>query len=198
MNLELMELLNKFRAVDDVETPHAFYKTRLPSIAPEAYLNVIFKPASPEVRQEFARTLGFPPRLVSFYSQWNGAHLFMNGVHIYGCVRHGQLLTRTASFSLPPFNIEPVNRGLARKVEAQDLVCFGSYGFDTSLVCVDRRSLEVICFKGKDLNVKRQTWPGLEQWIVSELQRLAMYFDDLGNCLVDRSQLLPGQQMKLH
>jgi hypothetical protein len=192
MNIDFLELLNKFNPVDDVETEQAIYKTRVPSVAPEAYLNVIFKSASAEVRHEAERRLLFPAPLVNFYSQWNGTHLFINGVHIYGCVPRSQLLNRTARFSLPPFNIETVNREFATRLESQNLICIGSYGWDRSLVCVDRQSLQTVCFKGKDFSVKRSTWPGLEQWISSEVQRIATFFDDSGNCLVDQQRLLPA------
>jgi hypothetical protein len=191
MSVDFLELLNRFSIQDDVETEHAFYRTRVPSVAPEAYLNVIFKAALQEVRQEIATILLLPPSLVSFYSQWNGAHLFINCLHIYGCVPQGQLLNRTARFSLPPFSIETANNGLARKLEAQNLVCLGSYGYDRSLVCVDRRSLETVCFKGNDFTVKRRVWEGVEQWVVSEIQRIGAFFDYAGNCLVDERQLLP-------
>jgi hypothetical protein len=192
MNIDFLELLNKFNPIDDVETEQAIYKTRVPSVAPEAYLTVIFKPAPAAVRHEAERRLCFPAPLVNFYSQWNGAHLFINGIHIYGCVPQGQLLNRRVSLSLPPFNIETVNREFAKVLDGRNLVCIGSYGYDTSLVCMDRHSLEIDCFKGKDITVKRRVWTGLEQWITSEVHRIATFFDDFGNCLVDQQRLLPG------
>jgi hypothetical protein len=191
MYIDLLNLLKKFDDADDVETDTAIYRTRVPSVGPEAYLNVIFKPSAAEVREGVASNLHFPPPLVTFYSEWNGARLFVNGINIYGCVPQGQLLRRTESFALSPFNIEAVNREFANSLYAQNLVCIGSYGWDRSLVCVDRRSFEVVCFRGEDLGMRRKIWRSLERWIVSELARIEVYFDASGDCLVEPDRLVP-------
>jgi hypothetical protein len=84
-----------------------------------------------------------------------------------------------------------MNREFAKPLDTQNLVCIGSYGWDRSLVCVDRLSFEVVCFKGEDFSMRRKIWRSLEHWIVSELARIEVYFDASGNCLVEPGQLVP-------
>lgn len=79
----------------------------------------------------------------------------------------------------------------ARAITGTDLLCIGSYGYDRSIVCIDRTTLEVSCFVGKDFTRTPKAWQSLDDWLVSEIQRVCRLHDELGNCLVDKKQFLP-------
>jgi hypothetical protein len=65
---DLLSLIARFEAIDNVEVDLGFYRTRVPSVGANAYLNVIFKPADAAVRKELEADLLLPSDLVDFYS----------------------------------------------------------------------------------------------------------------------------------
>jgi hypothetical protein len=191
MAIDLKALVAKFRNVSDVETDHALFRTNVPSVAPQGYLNMLFKPASANTRENVARRLQLPAPLLEFFAQSNGARLFFDGIAIYGCWSEHQMFDRTNPFGHMPFNIEGVNREFAKATSTTHLLCIGSYNFDRSIVCIDRTALGVTCFVGKDFTRKRRTWPSLDDWLVNEIKRVCALHDEFGNCLVDKKLLLP-------
>jgi hypothetical protein len=60
VSVDLLSLLARFEAIDDVEVDLGFYRTRVPSVGASAYLNVIFKPADAAVRKELEADLLVP------------------------------------------------------------------------------------------------------------------------------------------
>ncbi len=108
------------------------------------------------------------------------------------------MLDRAKPFRLPPFNIEGVNREFAKAISDTDLICIGSYSFDRSMVCIDRMSIEITCFVGKDFTRRRKKWQTLEDWIVSEIERVGDLHDDFGSRLVNEKLFLPEARVRLH
>lgn len=189
----LVLLLKKFRDIDNVETQLSYFKTKVPSIAPLAYLNVIYKPAPCAVIDSTASQLRLPSTLVAFYRKYNGARLFNDCFAIYGCLPERYLLNRGDPFALLPFGIREVNREFSTELKSSSLLCVGSYGYDRSVVCLDRESGEVRCFVEETFSRVRQKWPSLSRWITSEVQRLAGLFDQDGNFLGFEKDTLPGR-----
>src|SRR5204863_6310183 len=83
---DLSALLTKFRNVNDVETDHALFQTNVPSVAPQGYLNILFKPSSNQTREAVTQRLRLPPPLIRLFAAWNGARLFFGGLAIYACL----------------------------------------------------------------------------------------------------------------
>jgi hypothetical protein len=192
MPLDLIGQLKKFQDMSDRETSDAFFLTHVPTVGSAAFLNIVYKAAPTQLRLEIGRELRLPPAMVEFYSAWNGARLFVGALSIYGCVPEGQLLDRTDPTKLLPFNIREVNHEFQRQLRERELVCIGSYSYDRSIVCMDRRSQAVICHVGKDFGRVRHQWTSLDQWLTDELARLSLLFDERGNRLVEKDRLLPG------
>ena len=189
---DLMPLLTRFNDVDNFQNETAFFLTRTPTIARQAYLNVLFKPARVELRAEISRKLALTADLQAFYGLYNGACLFGSGLNIYGFRDVGQLLKRSDPFSLPPFDIVKANYDLHESLRLRGLVCFAAYSYDRSFVCSDRESARVHCFVGDRSTETRQTWPTLENWLGSEIARISALFDVQGTPLVPEEQLLPN------
>ena len=192
MALDLIAQLRKFQNVSDRETSDAFFLTHVPAVGSAAFLNIVYKAAPTQVREEIVRELRLPPPMIEFYSAWNGARLFVGALSIYGCVPEGQLLDRTDPTKLLPFNIREVNHEFQRQLQDRDVVCVGSYSYDRSIVCMDSRSQAVTCHVGKNFGRVRQEWTSLDQWLTNELARLSLLFDERGNRLVEKDRLLPG------
>ncbi len=193
MSVDLLSLLARFEAIDDVEVDLGFYRTRVPSVGASAYLNVIFKPADAAVRKELEADLLLPSDLVDFYSHWNGARLFFDRLSVYGCLPNPHPpLNRHDPFAFLPFDLRGVNAELREDLAGSNLLCIGSYGYDCSRVCVRRDTREVVCGTGDDVGRLRASWTGFSEWLSSEIPRVAACFDHRGRLLVPAESTLPG------
>lgn len=186
--MKLAALLTKFRPFDDRESEMAFFQTKVPWVAPEAYLNIIFKPAPADALKVAARALEMPQGLCDLLKIQNGAILFAGTLSIYGVHRPGQLLNRSDRFSLPPFNIHDHQPDF----DSDRLLAIGGYGVDGSRACLDRRSLRVELWPRDEPGLHpRITWETLDQWLLTEIGRLSMLFNEEGKLLVPKSETLP-------
>ena len=192
VSVDLLAALGKFRNISDRETDHAYFKTKVPSVAPEAYLNIVYKPAASDIRAELEKELQLPSALAEFYQQWNGAHLFLPGFSIYGCIPRNYLICRTDPSRLLPFNLRELNRECGSQAAKRNLICIGTYSYDGSIVCMRRKSQEIVCYFGEQFGEERQSWSNLDEWLGEEISRLSICFDENGNRLVPKENLLPG------
>jgi len=192
MALHLLQLIARFEGIDDVETAHAFFRTKLPTVAPEAYLHTVYKPAPAVLMSEVSAELKLPGSVVDFYHCCNGAHLFVNALSIFGCVASETTINRSDRFKLLPFDVREINRELKAKFARGNLVAIAFYSYDGSLVCVERATGETICFVGDALSKERTRWKSIDEWLSQEIQRISFLFDQRGNRLVEKENLLPG------
>lgn len=195
---KLINLLSKFRPRDDRESETAFFLTSVPWVAPQAYLNIIFKAAPANALKISAEGLELPESFCELLRIQNGAILFSGALSIYGVHRRGQLLNRSDTFSRLPFNIEPENLNWPCR-DPDRLVAIGGYGFDGSRVCVDKRSLRIeLCKRDADRASSGFSWKSIDEWIFSEITRLSMLFDEHGKLLVSESDTLPRSATRLN
>jgi hypothetical protein len=188
-----MKLLAKYKPIDDRELDNIVYKTRVPAVAPMAYLNVLFKPAEGTLRNRRVKQLGIPNSLVSFYERFNGASLLSGSINIFGFVPDNYVLDRANWFEKRlPLNILEINKefGASRR----NCVFFADYGYDRSLVCIEKQTQIITCFVGEDFRRVRQTWDSFNVWLEGEINRLSFCFDENGNRLVPEEQILPGTE----
>ena len=126
---------------------------------------------------------------MNFLAKQNGARLFLGALDIYGVLQPGQLLSRKGVDSLLPFNIESMNSERSQ-IDLDRFLAVGTYGFNGSSVCMERRNGGVSLFSrtgGSPL----ASWRDLEHWIDSEISRLSLLFDVHGRRLVDESETIP-------
>lgn len=186
MAIDLLEALANFQVVGDWENEVAYFRTQ---VAPEMYLNVVYKSAEQVALSDAARRLNFPGLFVEFLAKQNGAHLFAGALSIYGIHRRGQLLNRMTPFLLPPYNIADAN--CAWPSDPDRLLVIGGYRFDGSSVCMDRHDLHIDVFGRNQSHQPRSSWPSLSHWITGEVRRLSILFDSRGKRLVEESQTPP-------
>ena len=86
MSVDLLSLISEFRPFDDRENANAYFKTSVPWVAPEAYLNIVYKPAPEKLLSEVAERLSVPSVVVDFLRRQNGALLFSSSLNMYGVV----------------------------------------------------------------------------------------------------------------
>ncbi len=194
MAVNLNSLLSRFKNIEDFESKTAFYKTRIPWAAPFAYLNILYKPVTEELRHKRVNELSIPKSLADFYRSYNGANLFADFLRISGFRPDSYVLDRKNWQDIPAYDIRDIEERHAEQLREMNLVCFADYSFDGSYVCIDRSDEKIVCFKGKNFTTTRLTWASFEQWISSEIARIAFYFDQQGKRLVAEDKLLPGEE----
>lgn len=190
MNIRLLDLVSRFRAFDDRESQVAWFKTLVPWVAPEAYLNIVYKPAPPRLLDVVGTKLSFPSDVVDFLTQQNGAMLFSGALNIYGVVETGQLLNRRDRFSLPPFDIEGENGSW--RLDRDRLLVIGGYRLDGSRACIDRSDSHVHVYQ-RGQRAPMRSWTSLERWVVDEVDRLGALFEDDGKRTGSESETGPPQ-----
>ena len=189
--MKLEPFLAKFHG-EDVETETTRYLTRVPALGEFAYLNLIFKPAPESLQRQVAEDLRMPDSLVAFYRSYNGVNLFNNSFAIYGMVKPGQLFDRENFYFSLPYNIIETNATLQDELGPRDLICFASYVYYGSKVCMRREDEKIICYVEDDFSRIRCQWDGFEHWLTSELVRLSALHDEQGHLLADETATLPG------
>jgi hypothetical protein len=97
----LLQLLSKFENVNDRENNVAYYRTHVPWEAPEAYLNIVYKPADEKTLNSVSAQLQIPGLWVRLLAQTNGAILFSAYLYIFGVVEEGTLLDRSDPVPAP-------------------------------------------------------------------------------------------------
>jgi hypothetical protein len=187
--LDVFTLLSKFRDVNNRESESAFFLTHVPSVAPLAYLNIIFKTAPHDVLADVGARLKIPVPILGFLERYNGIILFCNSLCVFGVHRKGQLLNRTDRFAALPYNIENESLHFAPS-DRRRFFKFGAYGYDGSGVCMNRDDHSISVFRRRE-EAPYRVWPSLEDWLESEIQRLSKMFDETGIWLVDESETLP-------
>lgn len=190
MSVDLLSLISNFRRFDDQENANASFRTRVPWVASEAYLNIIYKPAPTKVLSVVAEMWSFPAVVVDFLQHQNGAMLFSGSLNLYGVVEPGRRLNREDRFSLPPFDIERENKSWP--FHPDRLLVVGGYRFDGSRACVDRSDGQVHVFQ-KGQRIPTVSWVGFDAWLVGEIERLSLLFDDDGKRTGPESETGPPQ-----
>jgi hypothetical protein len=190
---DLRSILGQCRDAGSVETRDAFFCTKVPRVGAQAYLNIIYKPPTAELRNEITTELRLPSRVEAFFRTYNGARLFLDELSIYGCLPQVYLLNRADPLAIPPFGIREANSEFREELAPDDLLV-GSYGYDRSLVYVKRSSGRVVCAEGKNLRKSRADWESLDAWLNGEIPRLAAQFDANGNRSVGEEFSLPGTE----
>lgn len=194
--INLLDVLPHCDAADDQESRTAFYRTRVPWLAPMAYLHVVFKPTEAGVLRETCAKLQVPSDFADFLSGQNGAILFSGALSIFGIHSQGQLLNREDVSSRSAFDIETENESWTPTDPKRHFVV-GGYGFDGSRVCIDRDSSQIALFDRVNQQLSRTArccWPSLNDWISSEILRLSTLFNSQGKRLVDERQTVPNMR----
>lgn len=189
MSVDGLSLVKNFQTRDDMESSVAFYRTKTSWIAPLAYLNIIYKPARPEVLVEIDRILRLPDPLKRQLSVNNGLKLLSRSIFMYGVVSQAQLLDRSSPLTLPPYSILTANRE-SQKLEDKS-VLFGGYRHNDSRVFIDRGNHSICCISADGRTTAR--WRSLDEWLYLEYNRMEKYFNVTGRLLDETNlPLSPG------
>jgi hypothetical protein len=191
--IDLLAMTKQFAIFNDRENDHAYFRTNLPSSGPMAYLNVVFKPVRVDVLEYAKSTLELPEPIVQFLAAQNGAILFSGALNVYGAVGPHQLLNRSDPLSLPPLDLIGENKNWLLR-EPDRFLIIGAYGFDGTRICIDRFSSQIYLFDVDESGLRQRgaaIWSDLDNWLLSEVQRLSSIFDPSGRPLAPMSETAP-------
>jgi hypothetical protein len=187
--INLLKVLSLGSKTELLESKTGYFYKNVPSVAPEAYFHVIFKPIAPTLVAAIYDLVAMPKIWKNFLSIQNGANLFSGAICLYGIHPQGQLLNRTGGLdSRLPFNLVSEGRRVSWLGKELNLV-IGSYGFDRSVVCLNREDGSISVYRGKDELLA--SWDAASSWLMDETARLSVLFDSDGNRLVDEAETKP-------
>jgi len=188
----LDRLFNKFRNNNNIEYSGTLFLTNVPSVAPFAYLNIIFPAADKEIQERKIDSLHLPVQLREYYFNYNGAVLLSDTINIFGFRPNKYLLERDDWRKILPMDLIEENQEYYGHMALSKLLLIGYYSPDVSYVGLERPTGKVYCCEGRNIYKIRASWPSFDIWLESELKRLVEYFDEYGNRLVEQEEMLPG------
>jgi hypothetical protein len=180
-SIQVEDLLSKFRQDDAIDTPTARFTTRVPSVAPEGYLNIVFKPLSEALVRSAVEELECPQAVERFLRTYNGLRLFFDEFCVYGLVDDNEPIDRTSLLGQRPIS-------LRRKISecenipgwTRNLFPIGWYGADGSTAFIQRSDGKVRCFYGKNLNRERNFWTDFPTFLSTEIERISALYSPEG------------------
>lgn len=190
MMIDLVKLLKKFNDINDFEFEGRLFKTNVPSVAPKAYLNILYKSADDTIQKQIDSFM-LPEQVRSFYNNFNGANLLSSSIDISGFLPENYLLVRTDFRQSLPYNIADSNLTYSIDLKNDNIIVIGSYGYDRSRVYVEKSTGKIFCSYENNLKEIRTSWDSFDEWLGIELSRLIKHFDENGNRIVDMKETLP-------
>ena len=197
MKINIENLLNKFKNINDYEYEGAIHKTNVKAVGPCAYLNIVFRAVPENLRKDMIVLLNMPDDLIQFYSQYNGARLLLGAIDILGFLPENRLIDRADYRKSYPYDILELNDEYSKKLPPKNLICFGIYGEDNSLICMERQTKKIICFEKNNLNKVRACWHNFEEWLTKEIMRISAFFQEDGTPLLDMDPPIVHMQKTL-
>ena len=79
--VDLASLINKFQSANNRENDVASFQAHVPWVAPDAYLNVIFKPAPPDVLSDVGTRMKIPTPVLELLARNNGVTCSPKSTH---------------------------------------------------------------------------------------------------------------------
>lgn len=178
--VSILELISRFDSVSDRETDDAVFRTHIPWVAPQAYLHIVYKPLPTGALLRAPLDFSLPPPLLQQFGACNGARLFMHSLVQYGVWPAGFLLS-DGDFTTPTISIADANLEGDRTCG----IAVGLYGQDGARVYVDPiTGANPSCWMD---GRKTYSWRSLDDWLVSECERMSASFDSSGNLKPEHS-----------
>ncbi len=161
----------------------------VPHRAPEAYLHILFPPASDalidDAKSRLSAVRAFD-QYTQFLIEYNGADFFLGSLAFHG-IREG-LISRSSD-ARQPFDLYELNRFGRPKNADPRCLFIGSYNWDGSLVFV-APSGEVFVCKKRDATPYAH-WKNISEMVFYELGRLAQFYDIDGREIDSRAPQTP-------
>lgn len=191
---DVESLLKKFCSGEVLKTAAATYSMRVPSVGPEAFLNIIFNPLPEATVARLGRELRCPDALMQFFRRYNGLRLFFDELSVFGMRERGALLDRSSPVEVPTLSLrDTLNELRHYPTWNDDIYPVGWYAYDGSYALMRRPDDSVYCSVGSDLSAVRVEWTDFDSWLTSEISRIADLYDEKGIRLVSAAHTVPSR-----
>ena len=178
--LEIENLLASFVQSDDLETDTASFRTKVPSVAPEGFLNVLFKPIGSAHLKRAKNDLTLPLSYSEFLIEFNGLRLFFDKFCVLGIGSPDEQVDRSGLAGQRPVPIQDFMPASESRLRGLSVVPVGWYGFDGSIAYM-KRDDESVVFLPKACNMRGEiTWTSLSHWMFAEVERIASLYSPTG------------------
>jgi hypothetical protein len=150
----------------------------IPHVAPEAYFHVIYPPLSDKDIEDIEEAIGrsLPSALKLFYNNTNGIKLFAYSLSIDGLRKS---FDRIGDDAWQPYSIITPNTIERPHDVDHDLVFFGGYRWDGSMLCMSPHS-SVVYRLSRETAIPLNVWSCFDEMIINEVNRLSNIYDSKG------------------
>lgn len=181
---EIKALIEKFvpYGIKHVEKTGAILIGYAPFIAPEAWLNHLFPPLSPQQIYDLERSLNQPipdeyKQFLMYFS--NGLNVLNGKLSLFGL--RNNYNRESIDDVRQPFDILIPNLYERPFNATPEMLFIGSYSWDGSQLYISKKGEVVFCSRDDAHPLKQ--WDSLNHMLISEIQRLYTLFDDSGKQL---------------
>lgn len=189
----LFDLLGKYKhlGLEYVPETGATLIGRAPHIGSEAWLNVIYNPLSEKDIVEMEKPMGrtIPVQYRDFLLHCsNGLNVLSTTLCLFGCRK---MIGRDIVASRQPFDLVTLNSYKSERPRnaTPDLFFFGGYDWDGSQVYLTEDGKVHFCTPDDCTSLKE--WDSLDDFLLSETQRIYSLFDDNGVELDESTPTIP-------
>lgn len=150
----------------------------VPHIAPQAWLNIIYSPATEAevLKLEKELKVQIPKRYRKFLTtEANGLSLFSSSLELYGYRRH----YNRKSMEFLPFDLITPNVHERPEDATEGQFFIGGYNWDGSLVYMDTKTYKIYRCDRESI-MPLNTWKDLDDFLLKEVKRLSTLFDEKG------------------
>lgn len=122
-----------------------------------------------------------PQSYLDFLKEFNGLQIFNGQLNIYGLYNNEKIYEKDKA----PFDLFDINN-IRVKNTPNEWFFFGSYGYDGTKMMFDtsQQNNKVYRTERYSLEILNE-WESFEEWLNSEVERIANHFEENGNCLVE-------------
>jgi hypothetical protein len=150
---------------------------QVPHIAPKAWLHIIYPPILLKqiAEIEVELSISLPEDLKEFLLTTNGINIFSDSLSIYG---KRTSYVRQGDEAIQPYDLA-THHSEEKSYIPENFLVIGSYSWDGSKIIFNLDTNQIHrCQEGS--SVVMQSWDNLKTFLVNEIIRLSILFDDNG------------------
>ena len=174
MTINLTKILDDAGWTIERKNDVAVFYNRAPWLGDQAYVHIVYAPATTEALQEVDAAIVIPDYWQEFLGAQNGAWLFGGDVNIFGVEKTGTLINRSDPFRLGPLSIVRENLRVPKE-ELKTKLILGGCDNGRSFAVLDRASGRVSAVPRESGAMSTQ-WASPGDWILGEIERLGEQF----------------------
>lgn len=187
---EAVMLMNRWQKRTDRVLPNG---TRLichvPHVAPEAWFHELYAGLDTEKLDEYEKKFpfAFPKVYKELLKRFNGLNAFSDSLSVFG---YRFTYDRVGDAAIQPYDLFNANTPRSSRIPGSWLF-LGGYSWDGSGVFWDAQKDDAVHRVERDSTKILNTWDSLDSWLLSEVERLSVLYDENGVKLDPKQPTIP-------